>query len=291
MNPENEGKPTLVRSVHRVYHKGKKADEFVKEHAHPALEVIYVIYGNVYLDVSGEKIVLNPGDCGIVPPWEKHTFRGEPGFPYDYLNIMFHGDVPKTLFHTPLHPSRRTRDMIEALQQESVYVLPYYEQLVRACLTQLLIDYIRHRENAIPMRLPEPATRHLYRSDLVKKALHVIRQEYATDLNLEKLGQATGCGKAYLRNLLKKETGETFSEILQKHRVSAAKHLLRVSSRSLEEIASAVGYNSMPFFFKIFKRWTGMTPMDYARSLEKSEERPESDGVNGSPDLRDPAFV
>ncbi len=57
-----------------------------------------------------------------------------------------------------------------------------------------------------------------------------------------------------MRALLRKETGENFSSILHKHRVEAAKHLLRESIYSLEEIAGAVGYQSLSFFFKIFKK-------------------------------------
>ena len=100
----------------------------------------------------------------------------------------------------------------------------------------------------------------------------IIANKYASPLDMKQLSRSVGISESYLCALIKRETGESFTKILQKQRVSAAKHLLRESVHSFEEISSAVGYDSVSFFFKIFKRITGMTPKAYSNSLGEPTE-------------------
>ena len=48
-----------------------------------------------------------------------------------------------------------------------------------------------------------------------------------------------------------------------------AKELLASSDRKLYQIAKAVGYDNSKYFFRVFKKWEGMTPEQY-RALKKS---------------------
>ena len=175
--------------------------------------------------------------------------------------------VPDNILGTTLHILPKVQTLLETIKHETEDLLPYHNEFIACCMSQLIICFIRWKNNAIPHKFPESATQLNYRSEIVKRAMTFIEQEYQKPLSLKQLSLAVACSESYLRALIKKETGSNFSSILQKQRILAAKHFLRESAHSLEEIAFAVGYNSLPFFFKVFKRWTGMTPMEYSRSL------------------------
>ena len=65
----------------------------------------------------------------------------------------------------------------------------------------------------------------------------------------------------------KKETGKRYVDYLTDLRIQAAKRLLKDPLHSAAEIAHMVGYESPNYFARAFKKKTGMTPTEYARSV------------------------
>ncbi|MEQ1783286.1 MAG: helix-turn-helix domain-containing protein, partial [Hyphomonadaceae bacterium] len=68
--------------------------------------------------------------------------------------------------------------------------------------------------------------------------------------------------RAFLRRF-KAATGRAPAGYLQAVRIEAAKAMLEREATSVQEIAIAVGYQDASFFREIFKRETGMTPIEY----------------------------
>jgi YesN/AraC family two-component response regulator len=151
--------------------------------------------------------------------------------------------------------------------------MPYCREAIACHLTDLIINLLRQINVSIPSKLPESTNRHRYQSEYVNRVLAIIANEYSKPLNLGQLSRAAGIGKSRLCKLLKIETDENFSTVLHKQRIAAAKHLLSEGSFSIEHIANSVGYSNSSFFFRIFKRITGMTPKEYSQSLGEPVEK------------------
>lgn len=79
--------------------------------------------------------------------------------------------------------------------------------------------------------------------------------------------------------MFKRETGYTLREYLLNTRINAARFYLRTTHLSLKEIAYRCGYGSDSTFCTTFKRITGMTPLEY----EISAERTRTQRRNGFP--------
>jgi AraC-like DNA-binding protein len=260
--------------VSSAKHKGKRGGHRTSAHIHTPErhELIYVDYGKIYLNVGGNDITLCPGDCVFIRGGVTHSFYGEPGLPYDFLNIMFYGSPPEELFSRKITVGRKEHAIMETLKREALGKGPFSADMIICGMTEFIIRL--HRQISCPSQfLPEPEGLPPYQSEIVRRVVSLIRNEFAGPLSLGKISKAVGVSESYLCALLKKELSETFSSILQKQRVAAAKHLLRESSNTLREVASMSGFNSMPFFFKVFKRVTGMTPREYAASLGDPSER------------------
>jgi YesN/AraC family two-component response regulator len=66
-----------------------------------------------------------------------------------------------------------------------------------------------------------------------------------------------------LSKLIKQSTGFTFQELLQRKRFQKAVMLLLDTDLSVEEIAEAVGYENLSYFYRQFKERYGRTPRKY----------------------------
>lgn len=103
-------------------------------------------------------------------------------------------------------------------------------------------------------------------SEHLYKAIQYINAHYFEDLNLDILAQNVFVSSYYLSHLFRREMGVTFSDYLTKVRVSRAKELL-MEGRSVEDVSGCVGYRDGNYFIKIFKKYVGVTPSKYRKSV------------------------
>ena len=90
-----------------------------------------------------------------------------------------------------------------------------------------------------------------------------INENYAKSVTLEDASRQIGFSSPYLSSLFKKETGKNFSEYLSEVRIKNAKKLLKNPDLTSLEIAQAVGYADEKYFFRVFKKYTGLTPKEF----------------------------
>lgn len=69
----------------------------------------------------------------------------------------------------------------------------------------------------------------------------------------------------YFGDLIKKETGTTAQEYIQRKTMEVAKERLFDAAQSISEIAYYLGYQYPQYFTRAFKRVVGCTPLDYRR--------------------------
>ncbi len=81
------------------------------------------------------------------------------------------------------------------------------------------------------------------------------------------MAQLVGISPFYLSRLLKQELNETFVEILTKVRIGQALILLQDPQKTIRQIGEEVGYGNTTYFYKVFKKQTGMTVGEVRRML------------------------
>ena len=88
------------------------------------------------------------------------------------------------------------------------------------------------------------------------------------DLSLVKLSEVAYLNPAYLSRVYKHITGTKLSDYIFNTRLNRAKKLLKESNSKVHEIANAVGFESVAYFIRSFKKGTGLTPQEYRESLK-----------------------
>ncbi len=100
-------------------------------------------------------------------------------------------------------------------------------------------------------------------SDIIRKAISYISQNYNTNLTLEEVAGLVHLNPAYFSSLFKQSTGSSFKEYLNIVRIEESKRLLANTDYSIIDIAIAVGFDNQSYFSKVFKKHTGLTPKQY----------------------------
>lgn len=103
------------------------------------------------------------------------------------------------------------------------------------------------------------------RQKLADAAMELIQQRYTEELTLSSLADALFTSPSYLCRIFKEVSGTTVSTYLNQVRIANVKRLLRDTDELIVDIASACGYNYIPYFNQLFKRMVGVTPTEYRR--------------------------
>ena len=86
---------------------------------------------------------------------------------------------------------------------------------------------------------------------------------YSREIKIEKVAQLLNLGKTSLCRFLKKETGKTFSEHVNRFRIHHACQMLRESGQNVTQVCYAAGFNNQAYFYRQFKKLQKQSPLEY----------------------------
>ena len=95
--------------------------------------------------------------------------------------------------------------------------------------------------------------------DYVEKTILYMEKYYMKDISLEQAAEVSGISSFYLSRLLKQELNQTFVGMLTEIRMMNALRMLWEGKYTVKEIALQSGYNNITYFYKVFKKYTGMS--------------------------------
>ena len=105
----------------------------------------------------------------------------------------------------------------------------------------------------------------------VKMSVHYLEQYYYSDISVNQLAERYDMTPNYFSSIFKKEIGQSAVNYITNLRISKAKELLEESDKSVVEIAELIGFNDSNYFFRVFKKKTGVTPQKYRVIISKTE--------------------
>ncbi|WP_010276345.1 helix-turn-helix transcriptional regulator [Paenibacillus senegalensis] len=103
--------------------------------------------------------------------------------------------------------------------------------------------------------------------DIIEFVMNYLENHYEEDISLEMLADKLNMSATYLSGYIKEKTGHNFTEHLNRLRIRTAKELLEKPELTIKEISERLGYSNSTSFIRMFKRWTGVPPGDYRKTL------------------------
>jgi AraC family transcriptional regulator, L-rhamnose operon transcriptional activator RhaR len=259
-------------------------------HEHDFVEISLVEKGSGFHYVNDQIIPVQQGHLFFLPLGTAHVFRPaspNKAQPLVICNFIFRSEllVPfkhlfpeqsnlyKLLFEPHLAESRwfylqdKHRLYARLLDQsftEYYQRLSSYRSVLHAQLLQLLL--LMEREHvSLEQNVPEVSS---FTRKKVKDAIVYVHSNYSEPLTLQMLAEMTNMSPSHFQKLFKEATGQPLNQYLQFTRIQASCELLMETDLSVQEIAGRVGYADMKFFYQLFRKMTGVTPLEYRKRLD-----------------------
>ncbi len=100
---------------------------------------------------------------------------------------------------------------------------------------------------------------------LASRIFRFIEEHYTDDCSLSALARKVGYDYAYLSAYFKKTAGIPYNDYVNSYRVSKACYLLSNCDKTILEISTECGFNSLRSMNRNFRKQTGVTPAEYRR--------------------------
>lgn len=248
-------------------------------HRHTFLEINYMLRGSADQTVDGNLVHLDQGDLILLDVGTSHSISalGENDL---LINILFRNtnislDLLKelkgqgsVLFNFLLKEEDerkatrdfvvfrtdnnfRLRETLDDIIDEYFTNQQFSDLMLKSYLNILLAQLIRNYSVQIP---EDGATK-----QLVVDMLSDITNEYAT-VSLKELSERYCYNRNYLSNIFKKEVGITFSEVLNRQRITEAHRLLVTTGLPISDIMGEVGITNKSFFYRKYEEMYKITP-------------------------------
>ena len=108
-----------------------------------------------------------------------------------------------------------------------------------------------------------------HEDDTVKKAQEYIEKNFEEKITVDQLADAFAVGRRSLERRFKKATCNTVTEYIQRVKIEAAKDL-ETGRKNVLEVMYDVGYSDVKAFRTIFRKITGLSPIEYRNKYNKT---------------------
>lgn len=260
-----------------------------KRQTYPYWEMVYVDKGE-YAAVSDRGTVrLKQGDLLFYPPGERQEGTADVQAPPNLLIVGFDctSDAMCDLKHGPFHLGDSERRLLTDIVREGAFslepVVPLRrkepdvrhnrssigrEQVVKNQLEILCIQLLRKTTSLKEGGKLSSLQKEHQETGIAQNIIDFIERSNMSELCLDRICRKFALSRNHLGAIFKRSTGYSVMEYVRKLKIAKAKTLIREESYNYTEIAELLGYGSIHYFSKDFKKWTGTAPSEYAKSVK-----------------------
>ena len=234
--------------------------------------VLSFFHTDYVYEKNGELLRGQGGDFMIIPPGKTVYHGGLPDAEGGFVNDWIHvgGEVLSDLLEkfplpylTPLRIDPGClAGAIERIHRELSYRPEGYREKCELIMADTVIDIYRSYKQGIS----SPASNHL------EQTRGQIMHDYRGKWTLEKMAKLSGYSQSRFSSIYKATYGISPIEDLIRARIKNAGRLLLYSNMPINEVADAVGFSSLYYFSRAFKKEIGVSPSEYREKSKRNAE-------------------
>lgn len=228
----------------------------------------YVISGTGTLladDLSGmtRTYQVKGGQGFMIFPGQITTYVADRELPWEYVWVEFDGLRAKETIEiaglTPSEPIYRAHSHIlrETMMEEMLYIAGHGDMSPFHLIGHLYLFLDALTRSISTMQLKKAGR---LRDFYIHEALSYIEQNFYNNISVEDIADHCGLNRSYFGKIFKESMGRTPQEFLLNYRMTKASELLKLTTLSVGDIGSAVGYDNPLHFSRAFKHALGMSP-------------------------------
>lgn len=278
----DEIKISRLYTVH--YFEYSKRFSFTGE-SHDFWELVYADKGDVTVFADDKSFVLEQGNVIFHKPNEWHNVRAN-GVDAANITIITFASPSKAMSffeNKILSVGQKQKELLSKIVSEYTNAFktplndPYTthlerridaavasEQLIKLFLCEFLILFLRNDPSG-----RQRTVRSIHSSDATLNLLiNYMEQNITKTVTLKELMEYSGTNRTAIENIFRENLGRGAVEYFLILKIELAKKYLREDNYNITQISEILGYSSIHYFSRQFKKITGMTPTEYLLSIK-----------------------
>ena len=231
----------------------------------------YVLSGTGTLIANNSKgetrtYSVKSGQGFMIFPGQINTYIADEQLPWKYMWIEFDGlRVKEALSVTDLCKAApgdhfHSKELREKLADEMLYIVNHPQESSFHLIGHLylFLDYLL--QSAKSTKLVSSGRMSDY---YIKEAINYIEQNFQNNISIEDIAAVCGINRSYFGKIFRNSIGRSPQEFLMNYRMVKATELLKLTSLSIADVGSAVGYENQLHFSRAFKNIYGVSPREW----------------------------
>ncbi|WP_333646412.1 AraC family transcriptional regulator [Lacrimispora sp.] len=286
---------TVIKKIVTIHYFEYMSDFSFPGESHDFWEFVCVDKGVIDVMAGDKKIPLKRGNIIFHKPGEFHTILTNGTVAPNLVVVSFECNSPfmrafegEVLSVQETETALLAQIIIEARNAFSGRLDdPYQEELIRKQPSQAfgaeqlignyleeLIIHLYRRYFSGPEQIPTGrVTDSSKHGDAYNRIVRYMEEHLGEQLTIETICRDNLTGRSQLQKIFRNAHGCGVIDFFTRMKIDAAKQLIRNNQLNFTEIADRLGYNSVHYFSRQFKKLTGMTPSEYAVSIRSLSEK------------------
>ena len=226
----------------------------------PLIGFIYVIDGEVLVDVESTPYLCQPGQLLLIPqrqPFAIRYYRNAIGYTGGFAPSVLPDSKPLRFLSAPLHQGFWFDE--GAFMSELFNMLSIAHERGDNVFVGKGLDLLLSRiKPNLPATIPAA----------VSVFLESVFDPDNMPGTIASYADQAGISENYLSRLVKQSTGRSVGAWIDIVRIQRAKRLLSSTTLSIIDIAASVGVEDQSYFSRLCKKETGMTPSVFRKKMQ-----------------------
>ncbi len=282
-NENNKLDFTLLNIGYAEHH----ANWNFKDIQSPFARIHYVCEGEASIILADETIKLRPGHLYLTPAYIQHSYACSAKLSLYYIHIYENPALRSSIFDRYSFPKEIKSDQLLATVIQHLYELnpgrelKMYDPKGYDNSTELMKNMALQTASPIARAAENQAIIHLLMSRFLAEASNKIPQvekrllrvlDYIDEnihhpIAIEQLANLIFISKDHLIRLFKKHMNATPVHYINQKKIEKAQLMMLIDEDNIQQLCFKLGFENISYFNRLFKKFTGETPMSYKRRI------------------------
>jgi AraC-like DNA-binding protein len=235
-------------------------------------QINYITEGEGIYENDSGRFKIKPGSLLITKPGDWHRYRPKKKIGWVEHYVGFRGNIANQIFKQPWFASGKAvidignrEEFIDTYYKIFEYVLeekPGFQQVAAGMIMKLLGYMIStYKQRDFSGKRVE---------QVIQNACFMIRENVEQEINFKEFAEQNHIGYSYFRKMFKKYTGVPPVQYHLDLKIMRSKEMLLSTDKIIKEISYELGFQSIYYFSRVFKKKLGVSPSEIRKTVNES---------------------
>lgn len=261
----------------------------ITKETHNFWELIYINSGNLEINIEEQTFSLSAGQSIFYSPKTVHNENNILKNSKSIIAFQVTSDIMSVFNKRILIFNKKEKEMLDKIISEGIECFdplptdcPCVGQRIKEGIAEYRIQLIKNNIESLLIELyhkiisensdnscQNSSNNKNYKEELTNNITTYLKNNINKNLSLKQISDNTGIGISQMKKIFKDKFDCGIIDYFLNLKIEEAKKMIKTSSLNFTQISETLGFNSIHYFSKSFKKRTNMTPSQFSKSLDK----------------------